>query len=56
MNYYPIRIKPDDIWLLIVQAFSHHVNNNSEELRSVLEYLQILAQLIMIQQLLAKLV
>ena len=32
-NHYPIRIKPDDIWLLIVQAFSHHVNNNSEELR-----------------------
>ena len=32
-NHYPIRIKPDDIWLLIVQAFSHHVNINSEELR-----------------------
>ena len=32
-NHYPIRIKPDDIWLLIVQAFSHHVNANSEELR-----------------------
>ena len=34
-NHYPIRIKPDDIWLLIVQAFSHHVNNNSEELRNM---------------------
>ena len=34
-NHYPIRIKPDDIWLLIVQAFSHHVNINSEELRSM---------------------
>ena len=32
-NHYPIRIKPDDIWLLIVQAFSNHVNSNSEELR-----------------------
>ena len=31
-NHYPIRIKPDDIWLFIVQAFSHHVNNNSEKL------------------------
>ena len=30
-NHYPIRIKPDDIWLLIVQAFSNHVNANSEE-------------------------
>ena len=34
-NHYPIRIKPDDIWLLIVQAFSHHVNINSEELRNM---------------------
>ena len=33
INHYPIRIKPDDIWLLIVQAFSHHVNFNSEKLR-----------------------
>ena len=32
-NHYPIRIKPDDIWLLIVQCFSHHVNENSESLR-----------------------
>ena len=34
-NHYPIRIKPDDIWLLIAQAFSHHVNINSESLRSM---------------------
>ena len=34
VNHYPIRIKPDDIWLLIVQAFSNHVNANSEELRN----------------------
>ena len=33
-NHYPIKIKPDDIWLLIVQAFSNHVNANSEKLRS----------------------
>ena len=33
-NHYPIRIKPDDIWLLIVQCFSHHVNANSEKLRN----------------------
>ena len=33
-NHYPIRIKPDDIWLLIVQSFSHHVNANSEKLRN----------------------
>ena len=32
-NHYPLRIKPDDIWLLIVQALSNHVNANSEELR-----------------------
>jgi len=32
-NHYPIRIKPDDIWLLIVQAFSNHVNANAERLR-----------------------
>lgn len=35
LNHYPIRIKPDDIWLLIVQAFSNHVNFNSEELREM---------------------
>ena len=34
-NHYPIRIKPDDIWLLIVQAFSNHVNANHEELREL---------------------
>ena len=28
-------IKPDDIWLLIVQAFSNHINFNSEELRKM---------------------
>ena len=33
-NHYPIRIKPYDIWLLIVQAFSNHVNVNSEKLRN----------------------
>ena len=33
-SHYPIRIKPDDIWLLIVQCFSNHVNENSEKLRN----------------------
>jgi len=33
INHIPIRIKPDDIWLLIVQAFCSHVNENSEKLR-----------------------
>ena len=33
INHFPIRLKPDDIWLLIIQAFSNHVNANSEELR-----------------------
>ena len=33
MHHYPIKIKPDHIWLLILQAFSNHVNLNSEELR-----------------------
>ena len=32
-NHYPIRIKPDDLWLLIVQCFSHHVNDNAKDLR-----------------------
>ena len=32
-NHYPIRLKPDDIWLLIIQSFSNHVNANSEKLR-----------------------
>lgn len=32
-NHYPIRIKPDDIWLLIIQAFINHVNLYSERLR-----------------------
>ena len=34
-NHYPIRIKPDDIWLLIVQSFSNHVNENAEKLRNM---------------------
>ena len=33
INYYPIKIKPDDIWLLIIQAFINHVNLYSERLR-----------------------
>ena len=35
-NHYPIRIKPDDIWLLIVQAFSNHVNSIQMNLENIL--------------------
>ena len=34
-NHYPIRIKPDDIWLIIIQTFSTHINTNSERLRGM---------------------
>ena len=34
INHRSLRIKPDDIWLLIVQAFSNHVNANAEKLRN----------------------
>jgi hypothetical protein len=34
-NHYPIRIKPDHIWLLIIQAFSNHVNVNAEKRRNL---------------------
>ena len=55
-NHYPIRIKPDDIWLLIVQAFSNHINANSEELRQYFvdfdgkETLQVIYELSSIEQ------
>ena len=32
-NHCPIRIKPDDIWLLIIQGFINHMNLKSEVLR-----------------------
>ena len=35
-NHLPLIIKPDDIWLLIIQTFTNHVNENSEELRDLL--------------------
>ena len=35
-NHCPIRIKPDDIWLLIIQAFCHHVNSNLDKLSNML--------------------
>ena len=34
-NHYPIRIRPDDLWLLICQSFSNHINENSEKLRTM---------------------
>ena len=36
INHLTLTIKPDDIWLLIIQAFSTHVNENSEELKDLL--------------------
>ena len=36
IKHYLIRIKPDDIWLLlIVQAISNHIDFGSEELRGM---------------------
>ena len=32
-NHYPLRITPDDIWLLIIQAFINHINANYKEFR-----------------------
>lgn len=34
-NDRPVTISPDVIWLLIIQAFSNHVTNNAEKLRSM---------------------
>ena len=33
-KHYPLKIRPDDIWLMILQAAGLHINMNSEELRS----------------------
>ena len=33
-NHYPLKIRPDDIWLMILQAAGIHINMYSEELRS----------------------
>jgi uncharacterized protein DUF4419 len=32
--HYPLVLSPDHVWLMIAQGFSHHVNENAEELRS----------------------
>ena len=32
-NHYPIRFKPEHIWLLILQAVAQHVDENAEKLR-----------------------
>merc|ERR1719228_3077515 len=32
-NHYPIRFKPEHIWLLILQAVAIHVDKNAEKLR-----------------------
>ena len=36
INHLPLIITPDDIWLLIIQTFSNHVNENSKELKDLL--------------------
>jgi hypothetical protein len=33
-NHFPLSIRPDDIWVLLLYAFSRHVNQNAESLRS----------------------
>ena len=33
IHHYPIRIKPDDIWLLIIQVFNNHINAKSQVIR-----------------------
>ena len=33
-NHYPLKIRPDDIWLMILQAAGIHINMYSKELRS----------------------
>ena len=33
-DHRPLRLAPDDIWLVIAQGFSHHVTENAETLRS----------------------
>ena len=36
INHLPLIITPDDIWVLIIQSFSNHVNENSKELKDLL--------------------
>ena len=38
VKHIPICITPDILWMLIVQGFSHHIELNSERLRSKLVY------------------
>jgi len=33
-HHYAIRLRPDDIWLAILNGFQNHVNKNAKELRS----------------------
>jgi hypothetical protein len=35
-DHHPFTLSPDIMWLLISQGFANHVNNNSEQLRSLL--------------------
>ena len=36
INHLPLIIKPDDIWLLIIQTFTNHVDENAKELKDLL--------------------
>ena len=36
IKHLPLIITPDDIWFLIIQTFSNHVNENSKELKDLL--------------------
>ena len=36
INHLPLIIKPDDVWLLIIQTFSNHVNENAKKLKDLL--------------------
>lgn len=32
-KHHPLILRPDDVWLVIVQGLAHHINNNAEGLR-----------------------
>ena len=35
INHLPLIIKPDDLWLLIIQTFTNHVDENAKELKNL---------------------
>ena len=36
VNHMPVSVNPDVLWMLIIQGFSRHIDNNSEKLRNKL--------------------